>query len=68
MHNVLSNLSSFQLSFSNLSLILPMMVVGIIAMSEIPSKTRVGHYSFEACGAVIGVVLGVVALTAMAAV
>jgi len=68
MNHILSNLTSFQLSFSNLSLILPMMVVGIIAMSEIPSKTRVRHYSFEAVGAVIGVALGVVALTAMAAV
>ena len=68
MTHILSDLSTFQLSFSNLSLILPMMVVGIIAMSEIPSKSRVGHYSFEACGAVIGVALGVVALTAMAAV
>jgi len=68
MYHVLSDLGSFQLSFSNLSLILPMMVVGAIAMSEIPSKTRIGHYSFEACGAVIGVVLGVIALSAMAAV
>lgn len=68
MNTILTSLSSFQLSFSNLSLILPMMVVGIIAMSEIPSKTRVGHYSFEAAGAVIGVALGIVALTAMAAV
>jgi hypothetical protein len=68
MNHILSNLGSFQLSFSNLSLILPMMVVGMIAMSEIPSKTRVGHYSFEAVGAVIGVALGIVALTAMAAV
>jgi len=68
MSNFFSNLGSFQLSFSNLSLILPMMVVGIVAMSEVPSKTRAGHYSFEVCGAVIGVGLGVAALMAMAAI
>lgn len=53
----LSHLSSLTLTRNDLILLIPMALAGVVLTGALPCHTRVAHYSFEVCGAVVGIVL-----------
>ncbi len=55
------------LSSSDFILLIPMALVGMILTSELPSHTRIAHYSFEIGGAVVGMVAALLLLSGLTA-
>ncbi|MCY0389200.1 hypothetical protein OVY01_18805 [Robbsia sp. Bb-Pol-6] len=58
--NLLDNLSNMTLSRTDLILLLPMALVGVVLMGGVPCRTRIAHYVLEGVGAVVGALVAIV--------
>ncbi|MGI4861146.1 MAG: hypothetical protein ACRYHA_30285 [Janthinobacterium lividum] len=57
--NLLEELSNMSLSRTDLILLLPMALVGVVLMGGVPCRTRVARYVLEAVGAVVGALFAI---------
>lgn len=57
--NLLEELSNMPFSRTDLILLLPMALVGIVLMGGVPCRTRLARYVLEGVGAVVGAIFAI---------
>ncbi|MGI4983974.1 MAG: hypothetical protein ACRYGL_11725 [Janthinobacterium lividum] len=63
--NLLEELSNMTLSRTDMILLLPMALVGIVLMGGVPCRTRIARYMLEGVGAVAGAIFAIAMVSSL---
>jgi len=63
--NLLEELSNMTLSRTDMILLLPMALVGIVLMGGVPCRTRIAHYMLEGVGALVGAICAIAMVSSL---